>query len=234
MDLPIKIAVYKRLNAEGRWKEAEPIRDALMKEARKSGKDKAAAQDWAYTELNKRFPPPGSTADQTQTDNANQPDNASTTITTANDTTATTTTANTTGDVQPSANPVDEPSSPRSARVRDLSEPSVIGLGDLPAGWPDLPPNAPLTAEVSWVQANRLRCVRETSDRIVVDLSRAISPAPSYAALGWLETSIKTYAKFVDVAAKATASNDGDQAEIRREQQSIEEVRKLLAEMLVV
>ena len=109
---------------------------------------------------------------------------------------------------------------------------NVTGLSDIPASWGELPANASLQAEVSWVQANRLRCVRETPDCVVVDLSRALSPAPSYATLGWLETSIKTYAKFVDVAAKATAIQDGEAAEIRREIQSIEEVRRLLASML--
>ena len=109
---------------------------------------------------------------------------------------------------------------------------NVTGLSDIPASWGELPANASLQAEVSWVQANRLRCVRETSDCVVVDLSRALSPAPSYATLGWLETSIKTYAKFVDVAAKATSVQDGEQADIRREIQSIEEVRRLLASML--
>jgi hypothetical protein len=109
---------------------------------------------------------------------------------------------------------------------------SVSGLSKIPENWSDLQSNAALSAEVSWVQANRLRVVRETADGVVVDLSRALSPAPSYAALGWLETSIKTYAKFVDVAAKATASQDGEAAEVRREQQSIEEVRRLLASML--
>lgn len=109
---------------------------------------------------------------------------------------------------------------------------NVTGLSDIPSTWGELPANASLQSEIAWCQANRLRCVRETSDRVVVDLSRAMSPAPSYAALGWLETSIKTYAKFVDVAAKATSTQDDEQAEIRREQQSIEEVRRLLASML--
>lgn len=109
---------------------------------------------------------------------------------------------------------------------------NVTGLSDIPASWGELPANASLHAEVSWVQANRLRCVRETSDCVVVDLSRALSAAPSYATLGWLETSIKTYSKFVDVAAKATSTQDDEQVEIRREQQSIEEVRRLLAQML--
>lgn len=109
---------------------------------------------------------------------------------------------------------------------------NVTGLSDIPASWGELPSNASLQSDIAWCQANRLRCVREMSDRVVVDLSRALSPAPSYAALGWLETSIKTYAKFVDVAAKATATQDDEQADIRREQQSIEEVRRLLSQML--
>jgi hypothetical protein len=109
---------------------------------------------------------------------------------------------------------------------------NVTGLSDIPGNWPEMPSNASLGAEVSWVQANRLRVVRESADRVTVDLSKALSPAPSYATLGWLETSIKTYAKFVDVAAKATASQDGEAAEIRREVQSIAEVRRILAEML--
>ena len=107
----------------------------------------------------------------------------------------------------------------------------IHGLSEIPADWSTLPANATLQAEVSWVQANRLRCVRETSDCVVVDLSRALSPAPSYATLGWLETSIKTYSKFVDVAAKATASQDGEAAEIRREVFAIADIRKILEEM---
>ncbi len=56
----------------------------------------------------------------------------------------------------------------------------------------------------------------------VVHLDRALSPAPSWAALGWLETSIRSYAKYVDVAAKATASDDGEAAVMRRERVAIE------------
>jgi len=72
----------------------------------------------------------------------------------------------------------------------------VTGLGDLPADWPTLPANASLQAEVSWVTANRLR-VRAGEG---VDLSRALSPAPSHAALSWLETSILFPAKFADIS----------------------------------
>lgn len=109
----------------------------------------------------------------------------------------------------------------------------IRGLGDLPANWPELPSNASLSAEVGWVQANRLRVCSETgSGATVVDLGRALSPAPSWAALGWLETSIRSYAKFVDVAAKASASDDGEAEVWRHERMAIEEVRALMEEMM--
>ena len=108
----------------------------------------------------------------------------------------------------------------------------IQGLGDIPPAWPDLPDNASLASEVGWVQANRLRIVEENPGRAtVVRLDKAHSPAPSWAALGWLETSVRSYAKFVDVAAKATASEDGEAAVMRRERMAIEEVRALLDEM---
>lgn len=109
---------------------------------------------------------------------------------------------------------------------------SIQGLGDIPAAWPELPANASLAAEVGWVQANRLRVVEERPGKAtVVNLGQALSPAPSWAALGWLETSIRSYAKYVDVAARATSSDDGDATVVRRERASIEDVRTLLAEM---
>ena len=213
----LMMIVFKRLKSEGRWVEAEPIRNELAAQARKNGLKGIDAQDWTYTELAKKFPP----AD------GSKPETAA---------------------VEPA--PIDEkPAKPTklkeevgdkasfapSEQVAPLvsnSEFSVVGLGEIPGNWPDLPANAMLSAEVSWVQANRLRVVRETSDRVIVDLTKALSPAPSWATLGWLETSIKTYAKFVDVAAKATSGQDGEQADIRREIQASEEVRRLLASML--
>ena len=110
---------------------------------------------------------------------------------------------------------------------------NVSGLNDIPASWGELPANASLHAEIAWCQANRLWVVEEKPNgATVVHLDLARMPAPSWAALGWLETSIRAYAKFVDVAAKATSVQDGEQADIRREIQSIEEVRRLLASML--
>jgi len=64
-----------------------------------------------------------------------------------------------------------------------------------------------------------------------VDLDQALSPAPSWAALGWLETSIRSYAKYVDVAAKATASDDVEGAVVRHERMALDEVLRLLDEM---
>ncbi len=111
-------------------------------------------------------------------------------------------------------------------------EAAVTGLSDVPGSWPTLPPNASLSAEISWVQANRLSVVRDLGDHAIVDLSKAMSPAPSWAALGWLETSIRAYSKFVDVAAKASAHVEDERDLVRRERMAIDEIRGLLAEML--
>ncbi len=113
------------------------------------------------------------------------------------------------------------------------NEGQIQGLSDLPSDWPDLPSNASLSLEIGWVQANRLRMVLEQPGKATrVRLEQALSPAPSWAALGWLETSIRSYAKYVDVAAKATSADDGDEtAVMRRERKSIDELRALLAEM---
>jgi len=114
-----------------------------------------------------------------------------------------------------------------------VTDTRIQGPSEIPSDWPPLADNASLQAEIGWCQANRLRVVEERANGvIVVHLDRARTPAPSWAALGWLETSIKTYSKFVDVAAKATSTQDDEQAEVRREQQSIEEVRRLLTQML--
>jgi len=82
------------------------------------------------------------------------------------------------------------------------------------------------------VQANRLRLVEERPGKAtLVRLDHSMAPAPSWAALGWLETSIRSYAKFVDVAAKVSGSDDGEAEVWRRERMAIEEVRALLEEM---
>jgi hypothetical protein len=88
------------------------------------------------------------------------------------------------------------------------------------------------TSQDEWVQASRLDVVEELpSGATRVHLARADSPAPSKAALGWLETSIRSYAKYVDVAAKATATQQDEQEHVRRERLALEEIDQLLAEM---
>jgi hypothetical protein len=77
-----------------------------------------------------------------------------------------------------------------------------------------------------------LLVVREKGEQTLVFLRKANTPAPSYAALGWLETSIKTYAKFVEVAAKVTASVEGEEDMIRREKVAIADIERMLKEML--
>ena len=113
-------------------------------------------------------------------------------------------------------------------RAEEAIDTRVQGLSEIPAGWPRLPANAALPSEIAWVTANRLK-VRSGSG---VDLSRALSPAPSYSALSWLETSILFQAKFGDISVKATAQQDDEREHIRREKLSIEEIRGILKEML--
>jgi hypothetical protein len=108
----------------------------------------------------------------------------------------------------------------------------VQGLGDIPPSWPELPDNASLQAELAWVQSNRLRVVEERpSGATRVHLDRARSPAPSWAALGWLETSIRSYAKYVDVVAKSLKDRQDEQEMVHRERMQIDEMRDILKEM---
>ena len=107
----------------------------------------------------------------------------------------------------------------------------VSGLYALPPSWPTLVNNASLQSELGWVQAERLRIVEERGNRTVVRLERASSPPPSMAALGWLETSIRSYAKYIDIVAKSLSSAVDDQESTRRERLRLDEIKALLREM---
>jgi hypothetical protein len=127
-----------------------------------------------------------------------------------------------------------EPAEFPSASDSHAASPSgrVQGLADIPADWPPLPANASLQAEIGWVQASRLDVVEERpGGATVVHLDRADSPAPSKAAIGWLETSIRAYSKYCDIAAKATAQQEHEADAVRREKLAIAEVCSLLEEM---
>jgi hypothetical protein len=143
----------------------------------------------------------------------------------------------------PEPEPVEIPEEPSAIEPEEpipelIPEPETSPAADKPAAdslvfvvpesWGELPDNATLQAEIAWVSANRLR-VRDGS---WVDLSRAKTPAPSYSALSWLETSILFPSKFADISVKATANQDDEREAIRREKASIEEVRAILKEML--
>ena len=118
--------------------------------------------------------------------------------------------------------------------VTPISPPSegVTGLSDLPSDWPVLPANASLASEIQWVQSQRLTVTSGTGETASVSLSKASAPPPSMAAIGWLETSIRAYAKYCDIAAKATSNQEHEAEHVRRERASIEEVRGLLQEMM--
>lgn len=89
--------------------------------------------------------------------------------------------------------------------------------------------NTSQQVELSWCQANRLLVVEERPTGATrVHLERARSPAPSWAAIGWLETSIRAYSKYCDIVAKSLKD---EQQNVRRERMQIDEIRGLLEEM---
>ena len=196
----------KRLTKEKRWKDAQNDWKRLLKEAKYKGMDPAEAEAWANGELERLYPNAGEPVETKETPGE-------------------TTEEEPQEEIRSSAQIPIQPNTPDDGQT-------VSGLNRIPESWLPLPGNASLQAEISWVQANRLLVVYERGGKTQVILRKAKSPAPSYAALGWLETSIKTYAKFVEVAAKATASVASEEEETKRERVAIDEVRRLLAEML--
>jgi hypothetical protein len=56
-------------------------------------------------------------------------------------------------------------------------------------------------------------------------------PSQSWAALGWLETSIRVYSKYINVVAWALKDEENEQEMLKRERTAIDEIRSLLAEM---
>ena len=108
----------------------------------------------------------------------------------------------------------------------------VQGLGTIPPSWPVLPDNASLQSELNWVQSQRLLVVEERSPGVVVvHLERARCPAPSWSALSWLETSIRSYAKYVDIVVKSIKDEPDRSADIPRKPMPYDEICGLLAEM---
>ncbi len=202
----LKRRVSKRLHAEGYWPQAVAERDRLIRESRALGLSKHEAQDSTYRRLDAMFPAADAEQNATVEKQVGQ-----------------------VGGVADQGEHHAVPGSDQApARNQDAG---VVGLDQIPADWPTLPANSSLAHEIQWVQANRLSVTRNADGLTVVDLSRALQPAPSWSALGWLETSIRAYSKFVDVAAKASASVEDERETIRRERLSIEEIRGLLAEM---
>lgn len=125
-----------------------------------------------------------------------------------------------------------EPPADQPIPLPEAASSRIQGLGDMPAAWGALPLNASLQAELGWVQANRLLVVDELpSGASKVHLALARAPAPSMAALGWLETSIRAYSKYVDVVARSLKDEADEQDHVRRERTAIEDIKSLLCEM---
>jgi hypothetical protein len=202
--------------------------------------NKEAAQQWTYEELERRYPPL-TEAPQEENGAENPRKKALERLTTYTETkTETENTQEETAVVgeevaASGGKEVGEGNRAKTSRrpTADAGDKLVLGIDRVPRSWPPLPPNASLAEEIRWVQAHRIDIVQERSNgSVIVRLSRASAPAPSKAALGWLETSIRAYAKFCDIAAKA-ATTYQDEAELeKRERMAIERIRKLLEQMM--
>ncbi|MEM6778213.1 MAG: hypothetical protein AAF670_11205 [Planctomycetota bacterium] len=178
-----KVELTDRWRREKREEEASRFRDDVRKACRAKGMSRKQADEHAWTETAKAFPP-----------------------------------------VQVADPSLNEPAESANARI--------VGLPNIPDSWPEMPGNASLHSELSWVQNNRLRIVEKTGGTTRVHLERSREPAPSWAALSWLETSIRVYAKFIEICAKHLREDEGEPEMIRRERKSIAEVRQLLTEMV--
>jgi hypothetical protein len=118
-----------------------------------------------------------------------------------------------------------------AAEAKKAGDPIVFGFCEIPPEWPTLPANSSLASDIQWVQSNRLRVTEETPEGTKVDLGKSISPAPSWSAIGWLETSIRSYSKYCEITARATQSVEDGNAAIRREKATLEAIRTMLGEM---
>jgi hypothetical protein len=238
---PLKSTVTRRLMKEKRWTpEVVAERDQLLSHARKTlDMGKLAGQDWAYQRLHEKYPPlepgqvaapmsnksPGKVVDHPSDEPADgnddkQPETAQKPAKKAAGS----------GEVGGGGGRRAKP--PNRGVPTEGSDSLVVGLNRIPTSWPALPPNSSLASEIQWVQSCRIDVVEELpTGGVIIRLERAERPAPSKAALGWLETSVRAYAKYCDIAAKAAAAYEDEQEVVRRERMSIDRVRALLSEM---
>lgn len=197
--------VKRRFESEGRWVEMSLLRDEMFREAKKSeGLSTLEARAWAYSELDRLYPPVETLAERRAKEKEAK-----------------------------EAEKEAEKEAARAAKEEEAAERGrVKGLGRVPKSWGKLPANSSLAVDLAWVQANRLEVVTELpSGATEVHLDRAEEPAPSRAALGWLETSIRSYAKYVDIVGKSLAGVGEEREVVRKEKVRIEEMRTLLGEM---
>lgn len=239
---PAKSTVSRRLTREGRWTpEIVQERDKLLAHAKdRLGMAKGPAQEWAYSRLGEKYPPlPEGEIVRKPRGKARKKVEAVADMGNGSQGEK----AEKYGDNGAEGGMGDAKKPPRrggrqnkQAKVDQVSDDSnglVIGLNTIPAHWPPLPPNASIATEIQWVQAVRIDVVTELpTGGTIVKLDKAERPAPSKAALGWLETSIRAYSKYCDIAAKAAGSVEDEREMVRRERRSIEQVRAILAEML--
>lgn len=115
----------------------------------------------------------------------------------------------------------------------EVEQSEALEVVSLPAAWGLLPDSAPFEAEVEWVHQNRVLVVEERrGGSPVLHWERARKPAPSYGAASLMDFAATNRKGFMDILQRIKpAAHDDDDANVRREQKSIAEIRAVLAQV---
>ena len=120
----------------------------------------------------------------------------------------------------------------------DTAEPwgdweDAIAQAGLPEAWGALPDSAPLDAEVEWVHQNRVLVVEDRpGKRPEFHWDRARTAAPSYGAVNLMEFAATNRKGFMDILQRVKPGMGGDEEDVRREKTKVEEIRRVLEELL--
>lgn len=201
-----RLALMKRLQSEGRSRMAGDFREEVRKACRQRGLTPADSVLTAWAEMERNYPP---------LKKSEQPAAAAT--------------------VDEPPEPVSQDHAPVVVAVSGPNkEPDKPIWVRIPPEWGELPKTAKRVDEVEWVHQNWFLCreVRPSGTR--TKLSRAQGPAPSWGAVGLMETTVMNPQKFEnEVYAREMkgTEEDEDGEAIKREKKSIAEIDTILQRM---
>ncbi len=223
-----KLAIQKRLMADGRWEEASRFKEQVRKHCRDAGMSADASVQASWDEVERNYPPLDLLGDQRAA--AEERD-----------------VGRLAGPEPPAAVPAEPvepvPSGPNrpAAPAKPDEKPAASSPPPpdrperiyIPSDWGELPGTAKRTDEVEWVHQNWFLCREERPSGVRMVLRKAQSPAPSHGAIGLLKVAIMNPQKFeAEVYGREMkAAGEEDEDQIRRERKSIAEIERILDQM---